>query len=180
MQDLFSLSKEEVDQIEDKLYNEYNITEEKRQELKVLLDGYKNTLNRVLSKKKGLIKEKNKHIKYLMFILFISIVILLINMVFLSPVAYSLLSILFLASTPSIYKLGHICLNKEINSLEKETISLSNKIYTLEKEKDKLDMGLNCILYKLDNIKETREVLKDINSTLKVKDKSLVRTRKIK
>lgn len=180
MQDLFLLSKEEVKEIEDKLYNEYNITEEKTQELKILLDGYKNTLNKVLVKKKGLIKEKNKNIKFLILILFISIISLSINMVLSSPIINYILSILFLISTPSIYKLARLLLNNEINDLEQETISLKNKIFITEKEKDKLDKCLSCILYKLDNIKETREVLEDINLTFKGKDKPLTRTRKLK
>lgn len=180
MQDLFLLSKEEVKEIEDKLYNEYNVTKEKKQELKILLDGYNNTLNRVLLKKKGLIKEKNKNVKYLMIMCFISIIILLINMVFLSPVVYHLLGILFLISTPSIYKLVHLFFSDDINKLEQETISLKNKIFTMEKEKRNLEKELNCILYKLDNIKETRAVLEDINTTFKTKDKSLTRTRKLK
>lgn len=179
MQDLFLLSEEEVKQLEDKLYSEYNVTEEHIQELRNLLNEYKNSLDEVLLEKRGLIKEKSKNIRYLSSVSFISIMALLVNMVFLSSAVYYLLSILFLISIPSIWKIVCLLLNDNINNLEKESITLRNKIFTLKKEEEKLDNNLKCITYKLDNIKDTRRVLEDINSTLKGKEKLLVRTRKI-
>lgn len=179
MQDLFFLSEEEVKQLENKLNSEYIVTEEHIQELRNLLNEYNNSLDEVLLKKKRLIKEKNNNIRYLSFVTFISIMALLSNIVFYSSIVYYLISGLFLISIPSILKVVCLLSNDNINNLEKESITLRNKIFILIKEEKKTNNNLKCIIYKLDNIKDTRRVLEDINTTLKGKEKLLVRTRKI-
>lgn len=173
---MFSFNKDELDEKEAKLYNEYNLTEEELSNLKKLINEYKDKLEQALKTRNNLINEKEKKIYSLTNMTYLILLLIIFNIILGNMFLNLLVLGIIVLKIPTLIDVIKMYSSKEIEYLEHEVKFLFDEVYSLECKKGVIETKLRNLDYYLENINVSRQVLEDINM---YRDEILIRKRKV-